>query len=359
MALRWCAAGMVEAGKQFRRVNGHPHLRSLRDTLERVTQPVGATRHDGKGPGRLKITGAAAEIPRTSEHPLIKSARPLKVAVGAQSRGVMGLEWGRDFFISYTAVNRAVGGVDRGRSWSGPATPRCCRPGTSGRAVDFVHQMQQATSSAARTIAVLSPAYFGSRFGEAEWRAAFAKDPSGERGLLVPVRVQPCEPPGLLASRVYIDLVDVDETTARQRLLAGVKPGERPDTAPFPGAPRTGRPRPAVLPGAGAVSWAGPGGEQSAAAQPQLLRPRGAAAAVARRPAGRRGRCGVAGRGGARAGWGRQDPAGAGVRPPVPQRLRRDLVGAGRATRPPPPRRWPALAGQLGVPGAADQRPRS
>ena len=45
MALRWCAAGMVEAGKQFRRVNGHLHLRSLRDTLEKVTQPVGATAH--------------------------------------------------------------------------------------------------------------------------------------------------------------------------------------------------------------------------------------------------------------------------------------------------------------------------
>jgi putative transposase len=46
MALRWCAAGMVEAGKQFRRVNGHLHLRSLRDTLERVTQPVAATSND-------------------------------------------------------------------------------------------------------------------------------------------------------------------------------------------------------------------------------------------------------------------------------------------------------------------------
>jgi len=29
MALRWCAAGMIEAGNQFRRVNGHLHLRSL------------------------------------------------------------------------------------------------------------------------------------------------------------------------------------------------------------------------------------------------------------------------------------------------------------------------------------------
>jgi putative transposase len=46
MALRWCAAGMVEAGKQFRRVNGHMHLRSLRDTLERVTETVSATGHD-------------------------------------------------------------------------------------------------------------------------------------------------------------------------------------------------------------------------------------------------------------------------------------------------------------------------
>jgi putative transposase len=34
MALRWCAAGMTEATKQFRRVNGHLHLRKLRDRLD-------------------------------------------------------------------------------------------------------------------------------------------------------------------------------------------------------------------------------------------------------------------------------------------------------------------------------------
>jgi len=34
MALRWCAAGMVEAGKQFRRVNGYLHLPALRVVLE-------------------------------------------------------------------------------------------------------------------------------------------------------------------------------------------------------------------------------------------------------------------------------------------------------------------------------------
>ncbi len=35
MALRWCAAGMVEASGQFRRVNGHLHLPVLQAALER------------------------------------------------------------------------------------------------------------------------------------------------------------------------------------------------------------------------------------------------------------------------------------------------------------------------------------
>ncbi len=47
MALRWCAAGMVEAGKQFRRVNGHLHLPALRTALERhITENVVPVMHD-------------------------------------------------------------------------------------------------------------------------------------------------------------------------------------------------------------------------------------------------------------------------------------------------------------------------
>ena len=34
MALRWAAAGMLEASKQFRRVNGHLHLPALRKALD-------------------------------------------------------------------------------------------------------------------------------------------------------------------------------------------------------------------------------------------------------------------------------------------------------------------------------------
>ncbi len=46
MALRWCAAGMIEAASQFRRVNGHMHLPALRAALEAETaQTVGPITH--------------------------------------------------------------------------------------------------------------------------------------------------------------------------------------------------------------------------------------------------------------------------------------------------------------------------
>jgi hypothetical protein len=145
----------------------------------------------------------------------------------------------RDFFVSYTGVNepwaRWICVQLERAGYSTVSQALEFRPGH-----DFVHEMQAAVSTAARTIAVLSPAYVGSRFGEAEWRAAFAADPSGERGLLVPVRVQPCRPPGLLATRVYVDLVDVDEVSARERLLAAVgPPAAHPTDAPYPGGPRS------------------------------------------------------------------------------------------------------------------------
>jgi hypothetical protein len=44
MALRWCAAGMAEARKQFRKVNGFMHLPALRkalgDYVERGVTPI-------------------------------------------------------------------------------------------------------------------------------------------------------------------------------------------------------------------------------------------------------------------------------------------------------------------------------
>ena len=44
MVVRWCAAGMLEAKKQFRRVNGYLHLPALRAALTATSAPPCATK---------------------------------------------------------------------------------------------------------------------------------------------------------------------------------------------------------------------------------------------------------------------------------------------------------------------------
>ena len=99
--------------------------------------------------------------------------------------------------------------------------------------------MDEASKQAERTIALLSPTYLRSGFTQAEWAAAFKQDPTGAKGLLLPVRVRRCQPEELLGPIVYIDLVGLDETTARERLLVGVQRGRaKPKVPPtFPGFP--------------------------------------------------------------------------------------------------------------------------
>jgi TIR domain len=88
---------------------------------------------------------------------------------------------------------------------------------------DWVHEMHQAIAVAERIVVVLSTAYLRSQHGEAEWRPYYAKDASGELGLLLPVRIDTVKPEGLLETRVYVDLVDRDAATARAALLAAAR----------------------------------------------------------------------------------------------------------------------------------------
>jgi tetratricopeptide (TPR) repeat protein len=149
----------------------------------------------------------------------------------------------RDFFVSYTQADRAwaewlaweleaAGYTTLLQAWDMPA-------GTA-----FVHAMDQAVQTTRHVVLVLSPAYLRSQMAEAEWRPGFKADPSGKARLLLPVRVEACQPEGLLADRVWIDLVGLDEATAQARLREEIAralrgPG-RPTTPPrFPRVPRT------------------------------------------------------------------------------------------------------------------------
>jgi TIR domain/Tetratricopeptide repeat/NB-ARC domain len=145
-----------------------------------------------------------------------------------------------DFFVSYTSADRAWA---EWIAWQleaeGYQVVVQAWDFTAGR--DWAHEMQQATATAERVVLVLSAAYLRSAHGEAEWRAFYAKDPSGERELLLPVRISQVEPPGLLTTRIYVDLVDQDTPGARRALLAAArgargKPTEAPE---FPGGRRS------------------------------------------------------------------------------------------------------------------------
>ncbi len=71
MALRWCAAGMIEARAQFRRVNGHLQLPGLRIALNEhiAAQTVGTVGQDDNRDRRLTITKTATEAQRSAGQP--------------------------------------------------------------------------------------------------------------------------------------------------------------------------------------------------------------------------------------------------------------------------------------------------
>lgn len=143
----------------------------------------------------------------------------------------------KDFFVSYNRADRTwaewiawqleeAGYTTIIQAWD-------FRPGGN-----FIIEMQRAAEQARRTIAVLSPNYLQALYTRPEWAAAFARDPTGEKGMLLPVRVRECELKGLLPQIVYIDLVGLDQEAAKEELIAGVKQGRaKPAIAPsFPGA---------------------------------------------------------------------------------------------------------------------------
>src|ERR1044072_515807 len=102
---------------------------------------------------------------------------------------------------------------------------------------NFVIKMNQAIGESERTIAVLSPNYLNAVFTQPEWAAAFAQDPTNEKGVLLPVRVQECDLKGLFNQIIYIDLVGKNEQEAKKALLDGIQIGRaKPLTKPaFPG----------------------------------------------------------------------------------------------------------------------------
>jgi hypothetical protein len=160
----------------------------------------------------------------------------------------------REFFLSFTGADRPwaewlLAELDA----AGYTSISQLRDFLAGG--NFAIDMDRAARRASRTLGVLSPQALQARYVQQEWAQRLADDPTGVQRGLVLVRVEPCEPEGLLRPVVYIDLVGLDEASARERLreeLAAVVRGERllPAKPAFPGpGPDVQRPRfPTALP---------------------------------------------------------------------------------------------------------------
>jgi hypothetical protein len=151
----------------------------------------------------------------------------------------------RDFFISRIGADRAWA---EWIAWQLEAAgyTTVVQDWDFAPAQNFIGRMAEGLDTAEHTIAVLSDAYFRSPYCKDEWTGAFLHDQKSRHRLLT-VRVEDCQLPRLLATRLYIDLVGLDEQTATANLLDGIRRalGQRGKPATPPPYPVTvaGTPR--------------------------------------------------------------------------------------------------------------------
>ena len=130
-----------------------------------------------------------------------------------------------DFFVTYNAADQ------RWAEWIG------VRLEEAGYSVElqswdywarssFVLEMFAVSAIAESTIAVLSPDFLADNLDRPEWAAAYAQDPTGSEGILIPVRVQDCDVMAMLPNTPFIDLVGPEDDAAAA-LLAGIKERKR------------------------------------------------------------------------------------------------------------------------------------
>ena len=140
----------------------------------------------------------------------------------------------KDFFISYNSADATwaewIAWVLEENGYTVTIQAWDFRPG-----VNFILDMHRAAAESQRTIAVLSEDYLNALYTQPEWAAAFKQDPTSRDRKLLPVRVAPCQPTGMLAALAYVDLVGQSEVEAETLLLGALQERAKPTSRPsFP-----------------------------------------------------------------------------------------------------------------------------
>lgn len=127
----------------------------------------------------------------------------------------------RDFFVSFNKADIEAAQLVRGWLEDMGQSTFMQHPDFHAGS-NFVLKMDEGVKMCRRVIAVLSPNYLASEYTQPEWAAFFAKDPTGELGLVVSIRVSPCIVEGLLSTIRYVDLVGISEDEQREKFITEI-----------------------------------------------------------------------------------------------------------------------------------------
>ncbi len=131
-----------------------------------------------------------------------------------------------DFFVTYHAADqRWAEGIGRWLEEAGYSVE--LQSWDYWARSSFILEMFAVSAIAESTIAVLSPDFLTDNLERPEWAAAYAQDPTGAAGILIPVRVRDCDVATLLPDTPFLDLVGLDDDAAAETLLAEIRERKR------------------------------------------------------------------------------------------------------------------------------------
>src|SRR6266849_1958835 len=126
----------------------------------------------------------------------------------------------KDFFVSYSSADRTwAEWIDWQLKTEGYST---IFPDQGlGLGSNFAPKIDNIFKEARQVIAVISPHYLNALYGQLEWAVVLRQEATREHGNLVLVQVRECRQAlkSLISPIRFIDLVEQDESVARERLL--------------------------------------------------------------------------------------------------------------------------------------------
>lgn len=91
---------------------------------------------------------------------------------------------------------------------------------------NFVSNINNALVECEKLIIILSKQYLKSKWCEAEWTSKMIEQIRTKERQIIPIRIEPIDLEGLLASIIYIDIVDKNKEEAELEILNGIKEGK-------------------------------------------------------------------------------------------------------------------------------------